>query len=133
MKITVNQYAKSLYAATKDKSQKEMDGLISSLVKILAKNRQIKLSSKISKKFQEISNKENGIVEALVVSARKLDEKTLKNIESFVKDKYAAKKIVLENKIDEKIKGGMIIQIGDEILDGSIANQLKMLKNNLSK
>ncbi len=49
MKITVNQYAKSLYAATVDKSQKEIGEAVLNLTKILQKNRQLKLVPKIYK------------------------------------------------------------------------------------
>jgi len=133
MKITVNQYAKSLYAAMKDKSPKEIDGLTSNLVKILAKNRQIKLANKISEKFGEIWNRENGVVEATVVTRQKLERQNVKKIEEFIKKKYSAKTVLIENKIDEKIKGGIIIQVGDEVLDGSIERQLQDLKINLTK
>ena len=131
MKITVNQYAKSLYAATKEKSQKEISVAVANFIKILDKNRQIKLFAKISKKFEEIWNKENEVVKAEVVSCEKLDEKFLKKIENFIKEKYSAKKVVIVNKIDEKIKGGIIIKVGDEVLDGSVRGQLKKLRDNL--
>jgi F-type H+-transporting ATPase subunit delta len=132
-KISVSKYAQALYIATKDKSQKEIDGLISNLIKILDRNRQIKLFAKISQKFEEIWNKENEAVEAEVVSFEKLDEKFLKKIESFIKEKYFAKKVVIVNKIDEKIKGGIIIKVGDEVLDGSVRGQMSKLRENLEK
>jgi F-type H+-transporting ATPase subunit delta len=133
MKITVNQYAKSLYAAMKDKSPKEINGLTSNLVKILAKNRQIKLADKISEKFGEIWNRENGIVEAEVITGRKIEKHQLNQVKKFIKEKYSAKKVLIENKIDEKIKGGIIIKVGDDVLDGSIERQLQELKSSLEK
>lgn len=144
MKITVNQYAKSLYAATADKSQKEIGEAVSNLIKILQKNRQIKLFSKIAKKFGEIWNQEKGIVEAEVTSCTELNSEASTQVLACIKEKYLpatlrvakqagqAKEVILHNIIDEKIKGGIIIRIGDEVLDGSVSNQLKMLKNNLS-
>jgi F-type H+-transporting ATPase subunit delta len=131
MKITANQYAKSLYAATKEKSQNEIKIIVANFIKILAKNRQVKLFSKISKKFAEIWNKENGFVEAKITSVKKLDEKNLKSIEKFIENKYSAKEVILNNVTNEKIKGGIIIKIGDEILDGSVTGQLERLRNNL--
>ncbi len=132
MKITANQYAKSLYAATKEKSQKEISVAVANFIKILDKNRQIKLFAKISKKFEEIWNKENGVVMAEITSREKLDEKSLKKIENFIKEKYVAKKVLIKNITDEKIKGGIVIEVGDEVLDGSIEGQLTRLKNNLT-
>jgi F-type H+-transporting ATPase subunit delta len=132
MKITANQYAKSLYAATKEKSQKEINSVVANFVKILSKDRQVKLFSKIFKKFEEIWNKEKGIVEAEVITSRKLESHQIHQVESFIKKKYQAKEVVLHNIIDEKIKGGIIIKIGDEVLDGSVRGQLDRLRNNLT-
>jgi len=144
MKITVNQYAKSLYAATEDKSQKKIDEAVSNLIKILQKNRQIKLFPKISKKFGEIWNQEKGIVETEITSREELHTELRNKVSKYVKEKYLpatlcvamqagqAKEVVLHNVIDEKIKGGIIIRVGDEILDGSVIRQLQELKNNLS-
>ena len=133
MKVTINQYAKSLYEITEGKSPKEINGLVSNLVKILAKNRQIKLANKISEKFGEIWNKENGVVEAMIITHQKLERQNVKKIEEFIGKKYQAKKVVLKNNTDEKIKGGIIIQVGDEVLDGSIIRQLQNLRENLER
>lgn len=133
MKITVNQYAKSLYAATEDKSQKEIGEAVSNLIKILQKNRQFKLVSKITKKFTEIWNQEKGIVEAEITSREKLHGEASTQVLAYIKEKYLAKEVILRSIINEKIQGGIIIRVGDEILDGSVSGQLKMLKNNLSK
>lgn len=133
MKIKEAQYAKTLYALTKDKDQKEIDGVVSGFLKLLIKNNQIKLASKIIQKFNEIWNAGEGIVEAEITSTHKLESAQLHKIESYLKEKYDSKKVLINNKVDESIKGGIIIKVKDEILDGSIANQLKMLKTNLSK
>lgn len=132
MKVTVAQYAKTLHESVKDKSQKEISGIISGFVKILAKNNQIKNSGKIIAKFGDVYNKENGIVEAEVVTKYKLESSQIHKVESYIKERYFAKSVVLKNVIDEKIKGGIIIKVGDELMDASVAKQLKDLKRKLS-
>ena len=47
-------------------------------------------------------------------------------------EKYGAKKIEMSVVVDEKIQGGIIIRVGDEILDASIQKQLINLKKVLS-
>jgi F-type H+-transporting ATPase subunit delta len=132
MKLNVNQYAKSLYEATVEKNQKEIGEAVSNLIKILQKNRQMELSSEITRKFIEIWNQEKGIVEAEIASREELHTELRNKISKYIKEKYQIKEVVLHNIIDEKIQGGIIIRIGDEILDGSVARQLQELKNNLS-
>lgn len=133
MKITANQYAKSLYEATAEKSKQEIDGAVAGFLKVLRKKNQMKLAKKIIEKFSEIYNKKNGIVETNVITRYKIQDTITKKIESFIKEKYQAKKVILNNKIDLSIKGGIIIKVGDEILDGSVAKQLQNLKSILLK
>jgi len=132
MKVSVTQYAKTLHESVKNKSQKEISGIISQFVKMLAKNNQIKNSGKIINKFRDIYNREKEIVEAEVISRDKLSTDLHNKISSFVKHKYQAKEVFLSNIMDKKIKGGIIIKIGDELMDASVGKQLEVLKNKLS-
>lgn len=132
MKITATQYAKALYATTAGKSEKDIADLVSNLAKVLVKNRQMKLFSKITQKFTEIWNQEKGIAEAEITSREELHTELRNKVNKYVKEKYQAKEVILRSIIDEKIQGGIIIRVGDEILDGSVRRQLQELKNNLS-
>lgn len=132
MKISAQQYAQSLYEATKEKSQSEVDLALGNFVGILAKNRQLKNKKNIIQKFGEIYNSENNIVSAEVVSREKLSSSLVDKLNSFIKNKYQAKEAVIENKIDAGVKGGIIIKIKDEIIDMSLERQLRELKKQLS-
>jgi F-type H+-transporting ATPase subunit delta len=131
MKITPNQYAKTLYELTLDKSQSEIGDVIAEFAKLLAKKNQTKLLPKIIEKFTAIWNKENGIVEAEVMSARKLESHQVHKVESYLKKKYEAKKVLINNVVNESIKGGIIIRVGDEVMDGSVSRQLQNLRKKL--
>ncbi len=133
MKITSKQYAQTLFELTQKKSESEVDGVIKKLAELLKKNRQLNLLSDIVKKFSEIWNKENGIVEAEVISRRELSESLQNETKEFVKNKYQAKEVHLKNKVDKNIKGGVIIKVGDEVLDGSVSRQLRELRKAMVK
>ena len=132
MKISDKQYASALYESAKGKSQKEINSAISNFVKILAKNNKIKNVSSIINKFREIWNKKEGIVEAEVATSRKLESSQVHKVESFIKEKYRAEKVEIIEKIDSNIKGGIIVRVGDEVMDGSVSRSLKELKNKLA-
>jgi len=131
MKITAAQYAKLLYGLTADKSQAEADVSVANFFRFLAKNRQTKLLLKIVGIFSGIWNKEKGMVDVEVASARKLEVSELRKIEERLKEKYPSKKAVLANIVDEKIIGGIVIRIKDEITDGSISRTLSDLKKKM--
>ena len=133
MKLKEAQYAKTLYEVTKDKDQKEIDIVVSGFFKLLVKNGQFNLAKKIIAKFESFWNEKKGIIEVEVITRAEMGKENLVRVEEYIKGKYEAKEVLINNKVDEKINGGIIIKVEDEILDGSVANQLKMLKNNLSK
>ena len=128
MRANAKQYAQTLYDLTDGKSKPEIQKSVADFARYIYKERKLKLSGKIIEQFEKIYNQENSIVEAEVVTAEKLSAETEKKIKSYIEKKYHAKKVVLRNTIDPKIKGGMIIRVGDEVVDGSIRGRLDDLK-----
>lgn len=133
MKITSTQYARVLHEITKNKSQKDIDGAIYSFAEILNRNNQLKLKKDIAAKFNEVYNKENGIIEAEITSREKLSEDLRKYVSKYVSTRYNAKEVILSEKVDDSIKGGIIIRIGDEVMDASVEKQLADLEKVLTK
>ena len=93
MKITTTQYAKSLYEATKEKSQLEIDSVVANFFKLLQKNGQMKLAKKTIEKFLDIYNKDQGIVEAEITSREVLSNELLNKIKTYIINKYSAKEV----------------------------------------
>ncbi len=133
MKITVNQYAEALYQSVRDKSQEEINVSVANFVKVLSDTHSIFLFPGIIKKFSEIWDKDHGIVTARVETAKPLSLESNKKIQSFISRHYNAKEVVLESKIDEHVKGGVVVRVGDEVWDGSVRRQLEELRKRLKK
>lgn len=133
MKITAQQYAKTLLELTDGKTEQTVSDVVKKFAEVLKKDGQIKNAGKIIEKFSEVYNAKHEIVEADVTSSRELSRDKINQIENFVKDKYSAKEVIVKNIVDEKIKGGIIIKVGDEVLDSSIKSQLNRLKRELVK
>lgn len=133
MRASATQYAKTLYELTKDKDQSEIDAVVSNFLKDLNKNGRMKLAESIVEKFREIYNAENGIVEAEVASREELGEEVRTAVSAMVRAKYGAKEVVLNNIVDKNIKGGIVVRVGDEIMDATLNRQLKELKKTLSE
>ena len=128
MRITPKQYAQTLYDLTDGKSKSEIEKSVADFARYIYKERKLKLSGKIIEQFGKIYNQKNGIVEAEIVTAEKLSAAVEKKVKKYIEKKYNAKEVVLKNAIDPKIKGGMIVKVGDEVMDGSISGRLGELK-----
>ncbi len=99
------------------------------LLLILQKKREAHLS-KIVHQFVDLANEARGVVKANVKSAVKLSSEQIDALRKSL-EKITGKSILIELEIDEKIMGGLIVRIGDRIIDGSVQNKLKMLEKHL--
>jgi F-type H+-transporting ATPase subunit delta len=133
MKISVKQYSQTLFDLTDGKSEQDVLLIVKKFAEQLKNDGQLKNAERIMEKFGELYNAAHGIVLAEITTKEELKKEMREKIEKFVKEKYLAKEVVIENVVDEKIQGGIIIRVGDEVIDGSVANELKKLKNILSK
>jgi F-type H+-transporting ATPase subunit delta len=84
-------------------------------------------------KFSELYDKRHGIVLTQVRGRADVSQDVLEKVREFVKNRYDAKEVEIDFVVDEKIKGGIVIQVGDEVIDASVATQLRMLKKELVK
>lgn len=138
MKVSIKQYSQTLFDLTDGKSEQEVLDVVRRFAEQLKKDGQLKNAGKIMEKFSDIYNAKNGIVEAEVTTKYKIQDTRLpdgqaryKQIEEFIKEKYSANEVVIKNIVDEKIQGGIIIRVGDEVLDGTVNSQLNRLKKQL--
>lgn len=104
--------------------------LVGLLVLILRKNRQM-LMLDILNKFLRLVEAYRGQVKVTVTSAIPLSEQQLAQIKTNL-EKNTEQTIELETMIDESIIGGLIVHIGDKVVDGSIKGKLNGLKSQLN-
>lgn len=133
MKITANQYAKTLFELINGKTSKEVDGIILNFAQVVKKNKQVKLFPRIIESFNSIWNEQNKIAEVQIISSKELDETTKKKVENYVKKKYKAEEVIITSEIDKDIIEGFIIKVGDDLLDTSAIGQLEKLNRILTK
>ena len=133
MKISVQQYAASLYDCVAGKSEKEAKEVVKNFVAILEKNRDLNKEAAIIEVFNEIWNEANGEVVATLSSARELGAGVKETMVAYLKEKTGAKKVALEEEIDKALIGGFVLRYGSKVLDGSLKTSLNNLKMSLEK
>lgn len=82
------------------------------------------------KDFVELANQLKRQVSIEVISVIKLDKKILNEIKENV-DKKTGLDVRIKNVLDKDIIGGIVIKIGDKVIDLSIKDKLEDLKNKL--
>jgi len=128
MKIKPKQYAISLFESLEGKNKKETEEIIEKFVQVLVENNQASQIEKIISYFSNLWGKENGLVEAEIISSRKLDNKIVKLLNDYIVKLSDAKKVNIEEKVDPGIIGGVVIKYGDKIMDGSLKTEIRDFK-----
>ena len=138
MVISEKQYALGLYQALDGKTDIEIKELIHNFIAILYKANVLNKQKEIIREFKKIWDEEKGEINAELWSARPLSEKTKELVLNYLKEKLSVQeeksslKINLQEKIKEDLRGGFILNYNSLVLDASLENNLKKLKNKIS-
>lgn len=85
----------------------------------------------IAREFLHLARVHRGEVTAQVTTAVALNEGELATLKA--KLGRSAKKVIIEETIDQAIMGGIVIRVGNKIYDGSLAQRMKRLHRQLTQ
>ena len=99
------------------------------VIKYIVKKQRLSLIGEIKDYFLKLYYEENNKLPVTAIFAKELSEKQREQLVQKLEKKYN-KKIVLNVKVDKEIIGGGILKIGNEVINGSIKNQIEEIKKN---
>jgi len=109
---------------------KDVNPLSFNLACLLVAKGRLKNFGSIAKEYEHLLDAYYGIEPVEITTAIALDEKSkkelLQDLESFI-----GKKVTAELQTDPTIVGGVIIKIGDKLIDGSTKSRLTVLRKSL--
>lgn len=129
-KIIPKKYAISLYQSIKGVEKAQIPKLIKSFVELLIRNKDLSKASKIIKFFNEYANEQENVLEVMVTTAEELDESTKTSIINQLKTAMN-KKIELRVSTSKKLIGGVVLQYGDTVTDGSVKRRIELMADSL--
>jgi len=97
---------------------------------VLVENGRQSVIGDVSQAVNDLVDIINNIQRVTVVSQSKLDGPVLEKIVTGLKEIYK-KDIVVTEEVDVSILGGIIVKVGDFVIDGSLAKDLNNIKSNL--
>jgi ATP synthase F1 delta subunit len=87
---------------------------------------------RIQRQFEERWKEENRKLDVTVTSAVELDPKVVERVGAEI-EKQTARSVELRSTVDEDILGGIVLQVGNMVLDASIRNRLDKLRKNIAR
>ncbi|MBN2400888.1 MAG: ATP synthase F1 subunit delta, partial [Spirochaetes bacterium] len=97
---------------------------------VLIDNDRQSLAPEINKNLIDLIDQKNNRQKVKIITSVKLEADVLKGIVNSISNKLK-KEVVIEEFIDESILGGIVIRIGDTLIDGSIAKDLNIMRAKL--
>jgi F-type H+-transporting ATPase subunit delta len=86
---------------------------------------------RIRRELDELWKKENRRLDVTVVSAVDLDEAVVKKIGEEV-ERQTGEQVELSSRVDDDILGGIVLQVGNMVLDASIRSRLEKLRKTVA-
>lgn len=110
---------------------KGVDPLVLNLGRLLLRRKKTAIAPQIKEAFQELVDQANGITHATVTSALPLSPDELKAVTDKLSGMTGGT-VIVQSRVDESILGGLVIQMGDRLIDGSTRSRLQALKRQLA-
>jgi F-type H+-transporting ATPase subunit delta len=97
---------------------------------VLLKRRRLGALPAISRRLRTLTDEQNGVCRAKIVSAGSLPETYLNQLKQGL-ERALGKRIIFEHEEDANLIGGIVAHIGDNTFDGSIRGRLEELERRL--
>jgi F-type H+-transporting ATPase subunit delta len=96
-------------------------------LELLAERHRMPVIFRIRKEFDEMWAKENRLLPVSVTAAVELDKSLVKEIGKRIEDQ-TGRKVELSSETDPEVLGGLVVQVGNMVLDASVRNRLEQLR-----
>jgi F-type H+-transporting ATPase subunit delta len=128
----------SPYFSTVEKKEglhKVLDGAdpaFQNFLDLLVEKHRMPTLFRIRRQFEERWQEENRLLPVQVTSAIELDDETVEQISSRIAEQ-TDRKIELTTDVNPEILGGIVLRVGNSILDASIRNRLEQVRRQLAR
>jgi F-type H+-transporting ATPase subunit delta len=87
---------------------------------------------RIRSRFDQLWKQENKRLDVTVTSAVELDPAVVEKVGAEV-ERQTGQKVDLESRVDDQILGGIVLQVGNMVLDASIRSRLEKLRKSVAQ
>src|ERR1700676_664473 len=128
----------SPYFSTKEKQEalgRILDGadpILINFLELLIENHRMPVIFRIRQEYERLWEEENRMLPVQITSAIALDEATTESLGRTIGER-AGRKVALAARVDPDILGGIIVRVGNSILDASIRNRLEQLRRHVAQ
>ena len=110
----------------------DADPTIVNFLELLIEKHRMPVLFRIRREYDAMWERANRVLPVEITSAVELDEQTVKGIGDRIGEE-TGQKVELTARVQPEILGGVVLRVGNQILDASIRNRLERLRQQVAK
>lgn len=128
----------SPYFSTEEKKEglhkavTDADPLVMNILELLVENHRMPVIHRLRKEFDRLWDDEKKLLPVDITSAVELDEDVVKRLGDQISEQ-TGRQVQLTAHVDPDVLGGIVLRVGNQILDASIRNRLDQLRRSVAK
>jgi F-type H+-transporting ATPase subunit delta len=101
-------------------------------LQLLAERHRMPAIFRIRREFDSMWRRENRLLPVSVTSAVELDSQLVEGIGKRIEEQ-TGQRVDLSSRVDPDVLGGLVLQVGNMVLDASVRNRLERLRKQVAK
>jgi F-type H+-transporting ATPase subunit delta len=110
----------------------DADPTLVNFLELLIENHRLPLIHRIRRQFDALWDRENKRLPVQVTSAVELDRSVIEALEAGILEQ-TGQNVELESNVDPDILGGIVLRVGNSILDASVRHRLEQLRKEVAR
>jgi F-type H+-transporting ATPase subunit delta len=115
-----------------DRAVSGADETLVNFLKLLIENHRMPVIFRVRRGYDELWEEENKLLPVQITSAVSLDEATVKQIGDRIAEQ-TGQRVDLSASVEPDILGGIVVRVGNQVLDASVRNRLEQLRKQVAR
>jgi ATP synthase F1 delta subunit len=134
----LQQFFFSPYFSTPEKEDglrrvlQDADPTVVNFLELLIEKHRMPVLFRIRRDFERLWEEENRVLPVEITSATELDEQTVRGIGERI-GRQTGRRVELTARVEPSILGGIVLRVGNQVLDASIRNRLESLRRQVAR
>jgi F-type H+-transporting ATPase subunit delta len=114
-----------------DKTLDDADPIVLNFLELLVENHRMPVVFRVRREFDALWREENQLLPVQITSAIELDESVASRIGEEI-GRQTGRQVQLTSTVDPDVLGGIVLRVGNSILDASIRSRLERLRKQVA-
>ena len=115
-----------------ERAVSDADPVVLNFLKLLIEKHRMPVIFRVRATYDRLWEEENKLLPVEITSAVELDESIVRQLGDRIAEQ-TGRKVELSSRVEPEILGGIVVQVGNSVLDASIRNRLEQLRRQVVK